>query len=30
MTAVENIVNGVRTKENIWQVNSEEEYHEQK
>jgi len=30
MTAVENIVNGIRTKENIWQVNSEEEYHEQK
>ena len=30
MTAVENIVNGITTKENIWQVNSEEEYHEQK
>ncbi|MFZ2658257.1 MAG: NAD(P)/FAD-dependent oxidoreductase [Victivallales bacterium] len=30
MTAVENIVNGVTTKENIWQVNSEEEYHEKK
>ena len=30
MTAVENIVNGITTKENIWQVNSEEEYHEEK
>ena len=30
MTAVENIVNGVTTKDNIWQVNSEEEYHETK
>jgi protoporphyrinogen oxidase len=30
MTAVENIVNGVATKDNIWQVNSEEDYHEAK
>jgi protoporphyrinogen oxidase/SAM-dependent methyltransferase len=30
MTAVENIVNGITTKDNIWQVNSEEEYHEMK
>jgi protoporphyrinogen oxidase len=30
MTAVENIVSGITTKENIWQVNSEEEYHEEK
>ncbi|MCJ7728936.1 MAG: NAD(P)/FAD-dependent oxidoreductase [Sedimentisphaerales bacterium] len=30
MTAVENIVNGVATKDNIWQINAEEEYHEVK
>jgi protoporphyrinogen oxidase len=30
MTAVENIISGITTKENIWQVNSEEEYHEEK
>ena len=30
MTAVENIVTGVTTKDNIWQINSEEEYHELK
>ena len=30
MTAVENIVNGVKTKENIWAVNTEMEYHEEK
>ncbi len=30
MTAVENIVNGVRTKDNIWAVNTEMEYHEEK
>ena len=30
MTAVENIVNGITTKDNIWQVNSEENYHETK
>ncbi len=30
MTAVENIVNGVHTKDNIWAVNTEMEYHEEK
>ena len=30
MTAVENIVNGVTTKENIWAVNTEMAYHEEK
>jgi protoporphyrinogen oxidase len=30
MTAVENIINGVITKENIWAINVEEEYHEEK
>lgn len=30
MTAVENIVAGVRTKDNIWSVNVEQEYHEEK
>jgi protoporphyrinogen oxidase len=30
MTAVENIVNGISTKENIWAVNTEMEYHEEK
>jgi hypothetical protein len=30
MTAVENIVNGVTTKDNIWAVNTEMEYHEEK
>ncbi len=30
MTAVDNIVEGVRSKENIWAVNTEEEYHEEK
>ena len=30
MTAVENIANGTISKENIWSVNSEEEYHEEK
>lgn len=29
MTAVENIVNGVVSKDNIWRVNTEMEYHEQ-
>ncbi len=28
MAAVENIVNGVRSKDNIWSVNAEQEYHE--
>ncbi len=30
MTAVQNIVNGISTKDNIWQINTEEEYHESK
>lgn len=30
MTAVENIVKGITTKENIWEVNAEQEYHESK
>jgi protoporphyrinogen oxidase len=30
MTAVENIVNGVTSKENIWAINTEAEYHEEK
>ena len=30
MTAVENIVNGVTSKDNIWAVNTEMEYHEEK
>jgi hypothetical protein len=30
MTAVENIVNGVTTKSNIWSINTEMEYHEEK
>jgi protoporphyrinogen oxidase len=30
MTAVENIVNGVTTKDNIWAINTEAEYHEEK
>ncbi|MBW7956726.1 MAG: NAD(P)/FAD-dependent oxidoreductase [Deltaproteobacteria bacterium] len=30
MVAVENIKNGISTKENIWSVNAEEEYHESK
>jgi len=30
MTAVENIVNGITTKENIWAINTEMEYHEEK
>ena len=29
MTAVENIVAGVRSKENIWAINTESEYHEE-
>lgn len=28
--AVENIVNGVKTKDNIWSVNTEKEYHEER
>ncbi|MCL6473009.1 MAG: NAD(P)/FAD-dependent oxidoreductase [Firmicutes bacterium] len=30
MVAVENIINGVTTKDNIWAVNAEKEYHEEK
>ena len=30
MTAVENIVNGVTAKDNIWAINTEMEYHEEK
>ncbi len=30
MTAVGNIVNGVTSKDNLWAVNTEEEYHEEK
>ena len=30
MTAVENILNGVKTKDNIWAINTEMEYHEEK
>ena len=30
MVAVENIQNGIREKNNIWEVNTEEEYHEEK
>lgn len=30
MTAVDNIIQGVTTKDNIWQVNTEQEYHEVK
>ncbi len=30
MLAVENIVNGITTKDNLWSVNTEEDYHESK
>jgi hypothetical protein len=30
ITAVENIVNEVKAKENIWAINTEMEYHEQR
>jgi protoporphyrinogen oxidase len=30
MTAVDNIVNGVTSKDNLWQINMEEDYHEVK
>lgn len=30
ITAVDNIINGITTKDNIWSVNTEEEYHEEK
>ena len=29
ITAVENIVNGVTTKDNIWPIDTEMEYHEE-
>lgn len=29
MTAVENIMKGVESKENLWEINAEEEYHEE-
>jgi protoporphyrinogen oxidase len=30
MTAVENIMAGITTKDNIWDVNTEQDYHEEK
>ncbi|HSC38433.1 MAG TPA: hypothetical protein VLD19_11190, partial [Chitinophagaceae bacterium] len=30
MTAVENIINNTRSKDNIWAINTEDEYHEEK
>ena len=30
MTAVENIMNGIKTKDNIWDINMGMEYHEKK
>lgn len=30
ITAVDNIINGVTSKENIWEVNLDEAYHEEK
>ena len=30
MTAVENIINNIKTKDNIWNINTEQEYHEKK
>jgi hypothetical protein len=30
MAAVENIIRGRKTKENIWEINTEEDYHEEK
>ena len=30
MVAVDNIVDGIRSKDNIWGVNIEDEYHEQR
>ena len=30
MVAVENIVDGVKTKENLWLINTETDYHEEK
>ena len=28
MTAVDNIINNIKTKDNIWNINTEEDYHE--
>ncbi|MGZ7069639.1 MAG: hypothetical protein ACXVHN_02345, partial [Methanobacterium sp.] len=30
MTAIENIMGNVKSKDNIWSINAEEEYHEEK
>jgi hypothetical protein len=30
MVSVDNIVGGIKTKDNIWAVNTEMEYHEEK
>ncbi len=30
MEAVQNIINNIKTKDNIWNVNTDEEYHEEK
>jgi len=30
MTAVDNIITGVKDKSNIWDINTEKEYHEEK
>jgi hypothetical protein len=30
MTAVDNIIKGVRSKQNLWEINTEQEYHEKK
>jgi hypothetical protein len=30
MQAVENVLNGVVDKANLWQINSDQEYHEEK
>ena len=30
LTAADNIINGIKNKDNLWQINTEEEYHEKK
>jgi hypothetical protein len=30
MMAVDNILGGIKSKQNLWEVNTEQEYHEQK
>jgi hypothetical protein len=30
MTAVDNLIAGIATKDNIWEINTEMEYHEEK